>query len=54
MKTDKNGHINPKDFSKAHFDHLTTDEKTDIFVQGYRVPQKRNKAEALEMLQTKI
>jgi len=54
VKTDKNGHINPKDFSKAHFDHLTTDEKTEIFVKGYRVPQNRSKAEALEMLRTKI
>lgn len=51
---DKNEHINQKDFSKAHFDHLTTDEKMEIFVQGYRVPQKRSKAEALEILRTKI
>ncbi len=54
METGKNRHIDPSDFSKAHFDQLTTDEKVDLFVQGYRVPQKRSKAEALELLRSKL
>lgn len=54
METGKNRHIDPSVFSKAHFDQLSTDEKVDIFVEGYRVPQKRNKAEALELLRTKL
>lgn len=54
MGTGKNKHIDPSVFSKAHFDQLSTDEKVDIFVEGYRVPQKRSKAEALELLRTKL
>lgn len=53
METGKNRHIDPSVFSKAHFDQLSTDEKVDIFVQGYRIPQKRSKAEALEILRKK-
>lgn len=33
---------------------MSTDERIESFVQGYRVPQKRSKAEALEILRTKI
>ena len=54
METGKNRHIDPSAFSKAHFDRLSTDEKVDLFVEGYRVPQKRSKAEALELLRTKL
>jgi len=54
VETGKNRHIDPSVFSKAHFDQLSTDEKVDIFVEGYRVPQKRSKAEALELLRTKL
>ena len=54
METGKNRHIDPSVFSKAHFDQLSTDEKVDIFVERYRVPQKRSKAEALELLRTKL
>ena len=54
METGKNRHIDPSVFSKTHFDQLSTDEKVDIFVEGYRVPQKRGKAEALELLRTKL
>ncbi|HEX7585347.1 MAG TPA: FecR domain-containing protein [Prolixibacteraceae bacterium] len=54
MKTGKNEQINRKDFSKANFEHLTTDEKIDVFVGGFRVPQKRSKAETLEMLHSKM
>jgi len=46
--------MNPSVSSKAHFDQLTTDEKVDLFVQGYRVPRKRSKAEALELLRSKL
>ncbi len=54
METDKNRHIDPSALSKAHFDRLSTDEKVDLFVEGYRVPQKRSKAETLEILRTKL
>jgi len=54
VETGKNRHIDPSVFSKTHFDQLSTDEKVDIFVEGYRVPQKRGKAEALELLRTKL
>ena len=54
METDKNRHIDPSAFSKARFDRLSTDEKVDLFVEGYRVPQKRSKAETLEILRTKL
>lgn len=54
METDKIRHIDPSAFSKAHFDRLSTDEKVDLFVDGYRVPQKRSKAEALELLRSKL
>jgi len=53
VETGKNRHIDPSVFSKAHFDQLITDEKVDIFVKGYRIPQKRSKAEALEILRKK-
>lgn len=53
METGKNIHIDPSVFSKAHFDQLITDEKVDIFVKGYRIPQKRSKAEVLELLRKK-
>lgn len=54
MNTDKNEHIDQQNFSKAHFDHLTVNEKIEVFVQGYRVPPKRSKAEALDILRKKI
>lgn len=54
METGKNRHINPSVFSKSHFDQLNTDEKVDLFVEGYRVPQKRSKSEALELLRAKL
>lgn len=47
-------HIDPSVFSKANFDKLNTDEKVDIFVASYRIPQKRTKAQALELLRAKI
>lgn len=54
MEKGKKGHIDHLDFSKGHFDHLTTDERIETFVQAYRVPQKRSKAEALELLREKL
>ncbi len=54
MQTSKSGHIDQTGFSKADFDRLTTSEKADLFVGGYRVPQKRSKAEALELLRSKM
>jgi ferric-dicitrate binding protein FerR (iron transport regulator) len=54
VETGKNRHIEHQDFSKAHFEHLKATEKVDIFVQAYRVPQKKSKVEALELLRTKI
>jgi ferric-dicitrate binding protein FerR (iron transport regulator) len=54
VKTGKNRHIDHSDLSKAQFEKLSNDEKVDLFVEAYRVPQKRNKAEALELLRTKI
>ena len=54
METGKNRHIDPSAFSKTHFDRLSTGEKVDIFAEGYRIPQKRNKAEALELLRSKL
>jgi len=50
----KNRHIDPSAFSKAHFDQLSTDEKVDLFVEGYRIPQKTNKEEALKLLRSKL
>ena len=45
--------MNQQDLSKAHFDRLTTDEKIDVFAQGYRVPQKKSKSDALDELWAK-
>jgi transmembrane sensor len=53
VETGKNRHFDPSVFSKANFDHLSANEKVDLFVEGYRVPQKRSKAEALELLKSK-
>ncbi|HAQ18259.1 MAG TPA: hypothetical protein DCR40_03385 [Prolixibacteraceae bacterium] len=54
METEKNRHIDLQVISKAHFDNLTTGEKIETFVQAYRVPKNRSKAEALHILQSKI
>lgn len=54
METGKNKYIDLPDFSKAHFDELTPSEKIDAFVEGYRVPQRRSKAEALDLLRSKM
>lgn len=54
MRTSNNGHINQAGFSKVDFDRLTTSEKADLFVGGYCVLQKRSKAEALELLRSKM
>ncbi|MBA4411053.1 MAG: FecR domain-containing protein [Bacteroidota bacterium] len=54
METGKNRHIDLQVLSKADFEHLTTDEKIETFVQAYRVPKNRSKAEALHILQSKI
>lgn len=54
METGKNRHIDHSALSKAHFEKLSNDEKVDLFVDAYRVPQKRSKAEALELLRTKL
>jgi len=51
---EKNRHTNSQILSKTHFDHLSTDEKIETFVQAYRVPQNRSKAEAFQVLQSKI
>ena len=39
-------HIGIKHLSKATFGKLNPDEKVEIFVSDYYVPQKRNKQEA--------
>lgn len=54
METGKNRRIDHSDLSKAHFEKLSNDEKVDLFIEAYRVPQKRSKAEALELLRTKL
>lgn len=54
MKKGKNRHIDHSALSKTQFEKLSNDEKVDLFVEAYRVPQKRNKAEALEILRTKL
>lgn len=54
METGKNRHIDHSELSKSHFDNLSNNEKVDLFVEAYRVPQKRSKAEALELLRTKL
>jgi ferric-dicitrate binding protein FerR (iron transport regulator) len=46
--------MNQQKFSKTQFDRMTAGEKLELFVQGYRLPQKRSKAEALELLHAKI
>ena len=40
--------------TKADFDRLSGDEKLDLFAGSYRVPQKRTKTEALNLLRSKI
>jgi len=54
VETGKNRHIDPSVFSKSNFDKLGTDEKVDIFIGAYRVPRKKSKAEALELLRSKM
>lgn len=54
METGKNRHIDLQDFSKAHFDELTPNEKISTFVEGYRIPQRKSKAEALDLIRSKI
>lgn len=46
--------MNQPNFSKADFDSLSANEKIDLFVQGYRVPQMQTKAATLEMIRRKI
>lgn len=46
--------MEPSVFSKENFDKLSTDEKVDIFVEAYRVPRGRSKAEVLESLRGKM
>jgi transmembrane sensor len=52
MSTKEN--IGHQDFSKDSFDQLDLPGKMELFVQNYRVPQKRSKQEALELLRTKM
>jgi len=47
-------HITQPNFSKADFDSLSANEKIDLFVQGYRVPQMQPKAATLEMIRQKM
>lgn len=54
METEKNRHIDSQIRSKSNFDHLSADEKIETFVQSYRVPQNRSKAEAFKILQSKL
>lgn len=54
MEKGKKRHIDPSVFSKANFDKLSTDEKVDIFIESYRVPQQKSKAEVLELLRNKM
>jgi len=54
VEAGRNKHIDPKSFSKEYFDSLATNEKIEAFVQGYRVPQKMDKAEALKSIRAKI
>jgi len=54
VETGKNRHINSQVLSKTTFDNLSTDEKIETFVQAYRVPQNKSKAEAFRILQTKM
>lgn len=41
-------------FRKADFDRMTLEEKADLFVNSYRVPQKKSKADVFAMLQKKM
>jgi len=54
METKRQEHMNQPNFSKADFDSLSASEKIDLFVQGYRVPQKQTKAATLEMIRRKM
>jgi len=46
--------IGHQDLSKVAFDQLNSDERIDMFVRNYRVPQNRNKQKALELLRAKM
>ena len=54
MGTNRKEHITQPNFSKADFDSLSANEKIDLFVQGYRVPQMQPKAATLEMIRRKM
>ena len=54
MEKENNKQIDSSKLTKADFDRLSGDEKLDLFARSYRVPQKRTKAEALEMLRSRI
>lgn len=45
---------NQQHLSKADFEKLSDNEKIDLFVQGYRVPQKQSNAATLEMIRRKM
>lgn len=54
MEPKRKEHIDPLNFSKAEFDKLSASEKVDLFVQEYRVPQARTKADTLDAIRRKI
>lgn len=43
-----------KNFSKSDFEKLTTTEKADFLVQGYRIPQKQSNAATLDSIRQRI
>lgn len=54
MNTQGKENKNQNDFSKADFEGLTASEKADLFVQGYRVPQKQSKAATLDAIRRRM
>lgn len=54
MNTQDKENKNQTNFSKADFENLTAIEKADLFVQGYRIPQKQSKAATLDSIRQRI
>lgn len=54
MNTPRKENMTNKNFSKSDFEKLTTTEKADFLVQGYRIPQKQSNAATLDSIRQRI
>jgi len=54
MNTQEKENMNRTNFSKADFEKLSANEKADLFVHGYRIPQMQSNAGTLDSIRKRI